>query len=77
MIKNCICHSCGREVELDEGDKPCDILCGWLMLSCLKSAESIDRYSFCSLDCLKMWVDEQLTNIPEVFLESLGEESGE
>ena len=77
MVKNCICHSCGREVKLEEGDKPCEVLCGWLMLSCLKDPEAIDRYSFCSPGCLKAWVDEQLPDIPEVFLKSLGEENGE
>lgn len=77
MVKNCICHSCGREVELDEGEKPCDVLCGWLMLSYLTGARLIDRYSFCSLDCLKIWVGEQSTDIPNVFLDSLDEKRDE
>jgi hypothetical protein len=64
-------------VELGEGEVPCDVLHGWLMLSCLKGAETVDRYSFCSFVCLKLWVDEQLPRVPEVFLESLDEESGE
>lgn len=77
MLRSCSCHSCGREVELGEGEVPCDVLRGWLMLSCLKGAETVDRYSFCSFVCLKIWVDKQLPRVPEVFLESLGEESGE
>jgi hypothetical protein len=77
MVKSCICHACGREVELEEGDRPCDVLCGWLMLSCLQGAESIDRYSFCSRDCLRAWLDEQLAQIPDVFLDSLAEDEGE
>ena len=77
MLKSCICHACGREVELGEGEAPCDVLRGWLMLSQLKGTESVDRYSFCSFTCLKIWVDEQLPRVPEVFLDSLGEESSE
>jgi hypothetical protein len=64
-------------VELGEVDKPCDVLCGWLMLSCIKRDEDIDRCSFCSLGCLKIWMDKQLPGIPDVFIESLDEERSE
>jgi len=74
MLKSCICHSCGEEVELSQGELPCDVLHGWLMLSRLKGSESVDRYSFCSLSCLQKWLNEQLPVVPEVFMKSLGEE---
>jgi hypothetical protein len=77
MVKSCICHACGCEVELQEDDRPCDVLSGWLMLSCVRCNENIDRYSFCSRDCLRAWLDAQLADIPEVFLDCLNEDDGE
>jgi len=71
----CICHSCGRKVEFGQEELPCQVLRGWLVVSSLKGLETIDRYSFCSLSCLKRWVDGQAPGVPEVFIKSLGEES--
>ena len=75
MPESCICCCCGREVVVERGELPCDVLHGWLMVSCLKGRESIERYSFCSLDCLQKWVALQMPAVPDVFIESLGEES--
>ncbi len=77
MVESCICYSCGRKVEFSKGELPCDVLGGWLIVSCLRDLESIDRYSFCSFSCLQKWVASQVPTVPEVFLESLGEESNE
>ncbi len=72
----CVCHSCGRKVELGQEELPCDVLAGWLMVSHMKGFESVDSYSFCSFSCLERWVTSQIPEIPEIFLESLGEETG-
>ena len=56
---------------------PCDVLQDWFMLSHLKGHEAVDRYSFCSIGCLKKWTDERLPEVPDVFLRSLGEEDKE
>lgn len=77
MVKSYTCYSCSREVEFNEGELTCDVLLGWLMVSCLKGVGSIDRYSFCSYGCLKVWVDTQLPAVPDIFLKSLGEESND
>ncbi len=73
--RSCTCHSCGKTVELGQQELPCRVLLGWHIVSCLKGTESIDHYSFCSLGCLRGWVDSHMPEIPEVFLKSLGEES--
>ncbi len=73
-MNSCICSSCGAEEALKRGELPCDILHGWFMLSRLNGPESIDRYSFCSLDCLHKWLNEQLPVVPDVFIESMTEE---
>lgn len=75
--KYCICHSCGRKVEFSQEELPCDILRDWLIVSCMKGLESVDRYSFCSFSCLQRWVDSQVPIVPEIFLKSLGEETKE
>ena len=76
MIEDCcICHSCGRQVEFDQEGPPCDVLNGWLMVSHMKGLESVDSYSFCSFSCLQGWVADQIPEIPEIFLKSLGEET--
>ena len=74
--KYCICHSCGRKVEFSGEELPCDVLQGWLVVSCLQGLESVDRYNFCSFSCLQKWVSSQLPQVPEVFLKSLDEEDG-
>lgn len=71
----CVCHSCGRKVEFSQEEMPCDILHGWLIVSHMRGLESVARYSFCSFSCLKRWVASQVPEVPEVFLESLGEET--
>jgi len=75
VSKHCVCHSCGRKVEFSQEELPCQALHGWLIISCLKGLESVDRYSFCSFSCLKRWVDSQVPTVPEVFLKSLGEDT--
>jgi hypothetical protein len=72
--KSCTCYSCGRTVEFSDEELPCEALRGWLVVSCLKGSESVDRYSFCSFGCLKQWVTSRMSVVPEVFLKSLGEE---
>lgn len=73
----CVCHSCGRKVEFSQQEMPCDVLSGWLIVSYMEGLESVDRFSFCSFSCLQRWVTSQLPEVPEIFLESLGEETGD
>ena len=72
----CLCHSCGRKVELGQEELPCDVLNGWLIVAHMVGSESVDRYNFCSFSCLQRWVADQVPEIPEIFLKSLGEETG-
>jgi len=69
-----ICSSCGVRVELGKGEMPCEVLRGWLIVSLLKGAESIERHSFCSTSCLKKWVEEESPQVPEIFIRSMDEE---
>lgn len=72
--RSCTCHSCGKTVELGRQELPCRALRGWYMVSCFAGVESVDHYRFCSLGCLRSWIDSQMPEVPEVFLKSLGEE---
>ena len=64
------CHSCGRGIECSAEEPPCEALRGWLTVSCWKGLGSVERYDFCSFSCLKTWLDAQIPQVPEVFLES-------
>ena len=75
MQRECfICHSCSEKVELISGEPPCIALNGWLMISRWKGVESVDYYSFCSFTCLQRWVNTQVPQIPQAFLNFLGED---
>jgi len=69
-----ICGSCGRKVEHHHSEPPCEVLRGWLTVSCWKGLESVEHYSFCSLSCLQEWVESHVPKVPEVFLKSFSEE---
>ena len=75
--RNIICHSCGKELEHRMGRLPCEDLTGWFTISYWKGRESVDHYSFCSVNCLQMWMEDQVPRIPDVFLRSFGESSEE
>jgi hypothetical protein len=68
-----MCHSCGREMEHMVGKLPCEELTGWFMVSYWKGRESIEHYSFCSADCLRDWLRDQSTKVPDAFLKSFDE----
>jgi len=68
------CQSCGKEVECSPGEIPCEALEGWLTVSYWEGPGAVSHYNFCSLSCLKSWVEAQLPRIPDVFLESFGED---
>jgi hypothetical protein len=48
------------------------VLNGWLMVSLWKGAETVEHYNFCSLSCLKTWADDQVPQVPNVFLKAFG-----
>jgi hypothetical protein len=63
-----VCHSCGERVECAAKQRPCEVLDGWLMVSLWKGPEAVEHYNFCSLSCLRTWVDTQIPQVPEAFL---------
>jgi len=63
-----VCHSCGERVECGVKQRPCEVLDGWLMVSSWKGPEAVQHYNFCSLSCLRTWVDKQLPQVPDAFL---------
>jgi hypothetical protein len=65
-----VCHSCGERVECAAKQRPCEVLDGWLMVSLWKGPEAVEHYNFCSLSCLRTWVDTQLPQIPDAFLKA-------
>ena len=68
------CHSCGIKVECSSGELPCEALEGWLTICCWEGPGAVSQHNFCSSTCLKSWVDALVPKIPEVFLESFGED---
>jgi len=69
------CRFCGKRKEPTSGEPPCEVLEGWLTVAHWKGLGDVEHYSFCSLSCLKSWVDAHLPGVPKVFLESFGEEA--
>jgi len=69
-----VCHSCGRRMRVPAGEPPCHFMGGWLTLTRWRHPHVVKQYNFCSLTCLKLWVDKELPEIPQVFLKSLEEE---
>ncbi len=43
------------------------------MVSLWKGPELVEHYDFCSLHCLKVWIDSQIPEIPEAFLKAFQE----
>jgi hypothetical protein len=70
-----VCHSCGKEERMPFGKPPCGVLIGWFIVSQWKGLGSVEQYIFCSLTCLKRWVDAQVPKIPETFLKSFRDEN--
>jgi hypothetical protein len=68
------CHTCGKEAECPLGDAPCEVFTDWLTVSRWEGPGAVSHYNFCSFSCLKSWVEAQLPSIPEVFLQSFGED---
>ena len=73
-----ICQSCGKKVEYTDcsercappEDARCKVLDGWLSVSHWKGMGAVDQYDFCSVGCLQNWVEAQLPQVPETFLEA-------
>ena len=75
MLGRCsVCSLCGVKVELSKDELPCEALNGWLIVSLLKGAESIERHSFCSRDCLRKWLEAESPQVPDIFIRSMDEE---
>ena len=75
--KGCFaCHSCGTAVEYCAEEVPCAMLRGWVSIAYWKDVEKIERYNFCSISCLKTWLEAQITQIPDSFLKSFKEDEG-
>ena len=70
------CHSCNKRVESPSGEPPCEVLKDWITVSHWKGPGAVSHYNFCSLSCLKSWVNAELPTVPEVFLESFKEDEG-
>ncbi|HAS04607.1 MAG TPA: hypothetical protein DCR71_02435 [Dehalococcoidia bacterium] len=72
----CLCFSCGREKEFSPNEPASDVLEGWLIVSAFNGNGSIVRYNFCSYECLQEWVVSQSSMSPEIFMNSINEETG-
>jgi len=74
--QGCICYSCGQEKEFSLNGLACDVLDGWFIVSAFNGNGAVERYSFCSFDCLQEWVLSMAGSIPDIFINSLDDETG-
>ena len=65
-----VCSACGRELEMAAGQSLGEALSGWYIVSRIRDSTYFDRMSFCSMDCLTLWTQNQKTTVPEVFRRS-------
>lgn len=65
-----VCHSCGRQVQQDAEEAPCEVLGGWLMVSEWEGPGKVVHYCFCCPGCLRAWVDTRVPAVPDVFLKA-------
>ncbi len=72
--KHLTCNSCGEGVECSPGEPPCEVLKGWFTVSQWEGPGAVSHYYFCSLSCLKSWVNNRVPKVPQVFLKSFGED---
>lgn len=81
--RNCaICYNCSRKVEYTEcsgsggvdEDTRCSVLSGWFSVSQWHGKEFVTHYEFCSLGCLRSWVESELPPIPDVFIKGFEED---
>lgn len=70
-----ICHSCGKKIEGGLDQPPCELLQGWVVATHWKQPESVNQHFFCSFSCLKRWADANVPKIPDVFMNSFGDEN--
>jgi len=71
-----VCHSCGKKERAPFGKPPCEVLIGWFIVSQWKiPGSSVEQHIFCSLTCLKRWVDDKVPEVPETFLKSFGDKN--
>ena len=69
-----ICHSCGKKVEYSGRRRLFETLNGWVMISLFKGPGAVEHHNFCSLTCLKTWLDSQTPEVPNVFLKAFEQE---
>lgn len=77
-----VCQCCGKRVEYAEcsekctphEDTRCEVLTGWLSVSCWKGIWAVDYHDFCSFTCLQTWVDSKVPKVPQTFLKAFGQE---
>ena len=71
-----VCHACGKRVEYGGKERLFKTLNGWVIVSLFKSSGTVEHYNFCSLTCLKTWLDTQVPQVPNVFLKAFEQGKG-
>ena len=72
--RNFSCVSCNKETRCLRGEPLSKGLKGWITLAYWRERGQVTHYAFCSFSCMKSWLDSTVPSIPQVFLESFGEE---
>jgi hypothetical protein len=64
------CDFCGKVIEFSPAGHSPSSLEKWFTLTYWEGIGAVNHYSFCSLDCLRAWLDKHHTQVPDVYLKS-------
>ena len=71
------CQSCGKERTSSSRDQPREALKSWVTVSYRLGPGISSHQYFCSLTCLKKWLDENVPTVPDIFLSAFKDEDSE
>lgn len=69
------CYTCGRGLKTKPRRPPCEELNGWITVSFWKGKGLVEHGNFCSTGCLYNFLLNHITPVPDVFLQSFGEDN--
>ena len=61
------CQICHKTAVVDCKEDVSSSMCGWIVLSMIHPCDNYDCFTFCSIDCLKTWINTQTASVPDVF----------
>jgi hypothetical protein len=66
------CDSCGKTIDLYLGETVSGPYENWITVTAWEGMGAVGHHSFCSLECLKEWLESPVPRVPDVFLRAFG-----